>query len=694
MNVVIEALKEFDKSYAAGKPDLTDNQYEILRDAAKSLWPKNPYWKKIAAPLPKVKGRIEATLPVRMTSLEKKRPIEAMKWVASCPKDAEFLLSPKLDGFATLLHYKDGILQKAYTRGKDGITGQVIQNIRHIQGALPVISRHADFAPVKGDIYIKAECICHQSIFDKKYSKLEGMGDYKNPRGFAIGLVNRLNHTSDTLKMLQDLTVVAYGMHREIDGKKIYCEHKLSEILQLAYWGFTHVLMPTRWNDELWKKFTNNQLALLRSADYPPQVCKPLANYWHPTKQTLSVDVLNNLLKMWRNSKELDVMQDGIVIDLCQHEYRKKMGFMDARPGFSYAIKPEAIDQETKIGTIKLHDIQISPRRLFKIVVVLEKPLIFQGSEVSRVTLHNMANAVAKGCGVGAEIKIIKSGDAIPRFMSTVKRVEFKAYAKCPHCQTPTKWTRDDNNKKVDLYCPNIKCPGPHIRTLRHFFHALKIDGMSKGTIINMVKVGLDTVPKILLADAKQLSKVEGFADKKTKNILLGLKKVVQDVSLTKLAYASGLFNSQSTGLGKTILDLILNKIGRQAFLSGVVDKNYLQGALLSVHGIGEERVELFIKKQPEFVQFFKTVSNVINLAPETKGGKLTGEVFCFTGFRNQELANLIEKHGSRVSDSLTKQVTVLFAAGESPKTAKAKSYGIKIVQKEQAEAYVQNLIK
>ena len=257
---------------------------------------------------------------------------------------------------------------------------------------------------------------------------------------------------------------------------------------------------------------------------------------------------------------------------------------------------------------------------------------------------------------------------------------------KCPSCKTPLQWTQNRKGVKVDLFCANNDCTGSELRRMTHFFNVLITDGITKTTVENLIAAGLDTIPKILNADKKQLSHVDGFASKKVANLLLSLKKIVANIPLAKLMHASGIFADTSIGIGQGLIAPIIDKLTQKEVLTGKIDPLKWKLKIVSLPNLGHTRAQLFIDNLPKFREFYSELSTV-SLA--TGGGKLSGRVYCFTGYRDNELQIKIEANGGRVSPNMSKAVNVLFAAAPSPKTETAEKYGTKTVMRKDVEKYM-----
>jgi DNA ligase (NAD+) len=114
---IIDLLKHHDEKYDAGKPEVSDTEYDKLRETAKELYPGDPYFQSVGAPKGKVK------LPYHLGSLNKVKTDNVLAWLKKNGK--LFVISEKIDGASFMVEYQDGEVVAAYTRG-DGEQGQDI----------------------------------------------------------------------------------------------------------------------------------------------------------------------------------------------------------------------------------------------------------------------------------------------------------------------------------------------------------------------------------------------------------------------------------------------------------------------------------------------------------------------------------------------------------------------------------------
>ena len=126
----------------------------------------------------------------------------------------KYICEPKIDGLAISLHYSDGELVAAATRG-DGYIGELVtKNVRQIQ-SIPKQIEDKRKLEVRGEIFITKKDFetLNQEIIDQK--KLGKMGKTGKEAVFA----NPRNATSGTIRQLDSqvvsqrrLSFIAYGI--------------------------------------------------------------------------------------------------------------------------------------------------------------------------------------------------------------------------------------------------------------------------------------------------------------------------------------------------------------------------------------------------------------------------------------------------------------------------------------------------
>ena len=145
-------------------------------------------------------------------------------------EDIDYAAEPKLDGLAISLLYKNGILERAATRG-DGRTGEdVTLNIRTID-AIPLKLRGNNYPPL---IEIRGEVVMPKAGFEKlnRQQAEKGEKSFVNPRNAAAGSLRQLD---PQVTATRPLSFYSYGIGL-IEGMLLPNRH--SEMMhKLKSWG-------------------------------------------------------------------------------------------------------------------------------------------------------------------------------------------------------------------------------------------------------------------------------------------------------------------------------------------------------------------------------------------------------------------------------------------------------------------------
>lgn len=155
--------------------EITDSVYDKLEDLMRKLDPNNAVLKLVGPSSDKqIKKKVK--LPYPMGSLDKITPGSGSvaSWKRSHP--GPYLISDKEDGASLEVIFVRGENTKAYTRGRDGITG----------GDVSFMVPHLKIPRFKGTLAVRGEIAMKESVFKAKWSKVQ-----KNARNMASGLLNR-----------------------------------------------------------------------------------------------------------------------------------------------------------------------------------------------------------------------------------------------------------------------------------------------------------------------------------------------------------------------------------------------------------------------------------------------------------------------------------------------------------------------
>ena len=382
--------------------------------------------------------------------------------------NVEYVCELKYDGVAIGLHYEDGLLTQAVTRG-DGIRGDdVTNNVKTIR-SIPLKLKN-DFP---ADLEIRGEIFFPKKAFVKLNNEKEMMGEelYANPRNTASG----------TLKM-QD--------PKEVSRRKLDC---FLYYIPESHGKFSTHYESLKYAQNLGFKVSQNT-ALCKNLD---EIFEYI-NDWDQGRHSLGYEI------------------DGIVIKVNNLKQQHDLGYTAKSPRWAIAYKFKAEQAETNLESISY---QVGRTGAVTPVANL-KPVLLAGTTVKRASLHN-ADIIRKlDVRIGDVVFVKKGGEIIPKIVGVnlakrdEKAQEITFIKFCPECGTAL--TRAEG--EAAHYCPNEDhCP-PQIKgKLEHFISrkAMNIDSLGEGKISMLNDQGL-------LKNAADLYDL-------TYDKIFGLEKIIPD---------------------------------------------------------------------------------------------------------------------------------------------------------------------
>lgn len=196
-------LDRLSASYAAGRPEVTDQEYDDLLESYEALYGER---KAVGAP---VKGQ-KVRLPTYLGSLRKVKDVT--RWSTNYP--GPYVIEDKVDGITLLYQQLDG-QRRLFTRG-DGVEGQDVSRLLPYL-RLPIL---------EFDLMVRGEAVIDKKVF-------EGV-DEAAPRNIVSGLFNR----REASELLSSVRFIAFEI---IDSE----ETPETQLLQLSAVGFDTVWAVT-----------------------------------------------------------------------------------------------------------------------------------------------------------------------------------------------------------------------------------------------------------------------------------------------------------------------------------------------------------------------------------------------------------------------------------------------------------------
>ncbi len=609
----IEELKllitKYDSAYRIGNSIIPDESYDLLIEELKTLiGTDNEFFKSsIYSDDDDIDSSRKVDAPIKIKSISKIKTIcntdkktnvsDGVKWMKSnnIPLDTELILLPKYDGNNLLT---EQLTRKAYSKGR---TTQATKMDDHLAIIDRVIISEAKYSV--GEIIISKE------NFIKLNADLieQGKKTYKTPLS-AIGLLRN----DDPLPETKYLDYVKYNL----------IEHK----------------------------FTTKSDII----DYINQYQEYKVPYKIYKFSDLSNELMLEIYKEFSNIYNLD----GIIIEVNNTDLFDKLGVEKSTENPNGCVAYKGEFEEVKETTIIDIEYSISKNGNIYPVGIIE-PTLLDGATVNRVTIHNCGLMKILGAGVGAKIKIKRSGSVIPYLISVVERVDFKYPEDIP-CHWDDNYTHLVSNFETDemLIAKNLA-----------FLQILKVDVVSEKSVEQLFYAGYKTVKDILTMSIDDFKNLDGYQDAKAIKSYEAIQSKLQNIPLSTLQHASNCF----PGLGSKKLVLLEH-----------IEKPTLDD-ILKVDGFAETSAMVYLNNIDKFNEFIKDLPITIGKKEkiEILSNDLQDQSFVFSGFRNQNAELAIEQRGGTIGSGVSKKTTYLVVKDitkRSSKMEKAEQLGVKII--------------
>lgn len=650
---LIETLNHASDAYYNSTPIMEDKEWDLLYSELQNLesesgivYPDSPTQNvgyKIIDSIKKVK------LDIPMLSLDKCHTKEELMEFAN---DKDCILSLKCDGLSTRLHYMNGKLVGANTRGNGTEGGDVLHNVKTIKNIPSTI-------PYQGELIIDGETIIDWNAFNEINNNLpEGQEKYKHPRNLVSGSLNLL-----------DSKIASKRNMRFIAWRVIKPSHKSNTILEsfikIKKLGFEVV---------------------------------PCFSYCNRADRQYLGEMLE---KLKEEADRLGIPFDGIVMAYNDIEYGMSLG--RTTKFFRHSIAYKFEDQEFK--TV-LKDIEWSMGKTGQLTpVAIFEPVEIDGTMVERASLHNVSILTSLDLQIGDIILVCKANQIIPMVKENLSAkhreptyINLPGY--CPVCGQPTMIKRD-NNTEV-LYCTNENCKGKILGKLVHAVskNALNIDGLSEATIEKFIGNGLlDSIYSIydLKNYYSKLVIMPGFGMKSVNRLLQSIENS-KHTTLDRFIYAHSI-----PLIGHTASKLIAKDCNGDYNLFITKLEMFRDTAFTHIDGIGSEMGNKLytwfmenghIMCRNAKIFTFEHDNNITQVS-----NKLDGKVFCITGsvniYKNRdELKRALENVGAKVTGSVTSKTNYLVnndINSNSSKNKKAKELGVEIITEETVKNMIDN---
>ena len=563
----------------------------------------------------------------------------------------------KIDGNALALSYRNGVLERAATRG-DGSRGEEITaNVRTIS-SIPLrlqIENPPEWVEVRGEAFIP------DATFAAINAEREQRGEalFANPRNACAGTLRQLD---PKVVAARRLDFFAYTLHLPGDAQP-----------------------PGQWAALEWLNRAGFRVNPNR------ELCGDLA-------------AIQRFCDHWEQGRhDLPYATDGVVVKLDDLQLQDEAGFTQKAPRWAIALKYPAEEAPTRllrVGAQVGRTGAITPVAEFEAVALA-------GTSVSRATLHNADRIAELDLHLGDTIVVRKAGEIIPEVVRVLPELRpsdatpVQLPQHCPECGSNLVREGDEAATR----CVNSSCPAILRGGLRHWVSkgALDVDGLGSKLIEQLVDRGLvGSLADLYRLDAALLASLDRMGDKSATNLVEALEASKQQP-----------WHRQLYGLGIRHIGEVNAKALAAAFFS--IDS--LAAAALEapeqiaeLHGIGPEISAslgqwLRTPANQQLLQDLRSVGlsleasaseqEAASQAGADADGVLQGKTLVLTGtlpnLSRSEAKALIEAAGGKVSGSVSKKTDYL-VAGEAAgsKLTKAESLGVTVLSEADLTALLQ----
>jgi DNA ligase (NAD+) len=536
--------------------------------------------------------------------------------------DIEYTAEPKFDGLAVTIHYENGNLKLAATRG-DGYTGEdVTHNIKTIN-TIPLTISLKDLPSqfeVRGEVFM----LKNDFLLLNKSQSEKGEKTFANPRNAAAGTLRQLD---PSVAVKRPLRFYAYNI--------------FSSTTQI----------------------TNSQA----------ESFEILKKYKIPTTQ--HIKVIKGVEGMMSYYKEINDLRpslpfdiDGVVYKVNLFKHQDNLGFVSRAPRWAIAHKFPAEEAHTELLGI---DVQVGRTGSITPVARL-RPVQVAGVTVMNATLHNEDELRRKDIHIGDHVVVRRAGDVVPEVVRVIleKRPQdakrFEMPNICPSCNSTLVKDKDE----AVLRCVNgISCPAQKKQGLMHFVSrkAMNIDGLGEKIIDQLIDSNLlNQTSDFYRLKKEQLLSLERFAEKSADNLIKSIENS-KNTSMARFIYALGIRN-----VGEATANDLANHFGN---LNKIKQASLDQ--LIEVRDIGPTVAESIFKyfNSSESVN---EIEQLVSLGIHwqdikldlNKNRELEGQVFVLTGtlptLKRDEAKALIMNAGGKVSGSVSKNTDYVVAGDEA----------------------------
>ena len=631
--------------YVLDAPEISDAEYDAMMRELQALERQHPDLITSDSPTQRVGGKPrEGFVKIRhsspMLSLDNAmgegelRDFDRRVRALLKGETHAYVAELKLDGLSMAVHYRDGSLTRAITRG-DGVTGEdVTENARTIR-SIPLHMKE------RGDVEVRGEVVLTRRAFERLNAECAAAGSrqFANPRNAAAGSLRVLDPSITASRQLDFFTYFLLE-----NGAQV-CTTQWEALETLKESGF--------------------KVGLNRKRCEGIEELVEFCNHWEERRESLPFEI------------------DGVVAKVDSIAQQEQLGWTAKAPRWAIAYKFAARQAETL-----LEDITVNVGRTGVLTpTAVLRPVNVGGVTVSRATLHNEDEIERLGVEAGDTVLLERAGDVIPHVVRVVRRGEarhkFKMPTYCPVCGGEVVRVEGEAASR----CINTNCPARLKESILHFAArgVMDIDGLGDALVNQLVDQRLVTnLADLYRLTAGQLMELERMG-KKSAEKLLGNIDASRKQPLPRVLNGLGI-----PFVGERTAQFLADAFGEMDAIAGASENDLQRAEEVGPKVAQSIRRFFHEKRNRDLVDRLR--SEGLSFTYErrhVKGAKLAGLTFVLTGslpsLTREEAKERIEKAGGKVAGSVSRKTAYVVAGEEAgSKLDKARALDVKVI--DQAE--------
>jgi DNA ligase (NAD+) len=527
--------------------------------------------------------------------------------------ELSYVTEHKIDGLKLVIEYERGQLVRTSTRGN----GQIGENVTHTGKTISSLPHTLEY---KIDLICVGEVWLSEKEFTRINHERKKAGEpmFANPRNAAAGSLRQLN---PVVAASRNLSLTVY----DID----LLENLPAELEKPT----------TQWAE----------LELLSKLGLPTNTHSKLCS---------SIAQVQTYYESWTQKRHKQPYGiDGVVMKVNDVSLQRLLGYTAKSPRFGMAYKFPAQEATTVV-----EDIQLQVGRTGVITPVAHlRPVLIDGSTVSRATLHNEDMIQRLDVRVGDTVVLHKAGDIIPEITSVVLTLRPEKTKPYIFPKTVSECGGDGSIERIPgeaaYRCVSTDSGALHRQRIYYFVSksALNVDGVGPRIVDLLLEHGLiSTYKDLFTLKVGDLKDLPGFKLKAAENVVNALE-TAKTVSLHRFLVGLSIDN-----IGEETARLLADTFGS---LPGIQHASVADMA--AIHGIGEtvaqSAAQWFAKKgNVQTLDELTPYLTITNPAKNSANQSLAGKTFVLTGslesYTRDQAKSAIQSLGGKVSSSVSKK--------------------------------------